>query len=289
MMKALSLLTSTPGATLDFLLDANRALHGAVPLARRVAVASPDGGTGCSTVAACVATTMAGRHRGPVLLVDAGRSGPGACVRAGLTAEARRQADEERAAARADAGDDEPHPPATLAEAMTGLPRTASGLACLDMTLERFPGCLALRDWADALAPIARFPDFVVTDFGVRDRDELSMIASANHATCVVTSAARDRLTRAIALATWLEDEGHAPLVCINDTRGGVSRRQLRLLSRALPRPAVLMPHDPARLGADPARSTALGQRSRNAVLDLTASLMSACQQTPDTGGGITA
>ncbi|RLP10105.1 hypothetical protein [Propionibacterium australiense] len=289
-MKALSLLTSTPGATLDFLLAANRTLHGAVPLARRIAVASADGGTGCSTVAASVATTMAGRHPGPVVLVDAGRNGPGACVRAGLTAEARQLADEELAAARpGDEDEEEPRPPATLAEAMTGLPRTASGLVCLDMTRDRFPGCLGLRAWADTLAPISRFPDFIVTDFGVRDRDELSTIATANHATCIVTSAARERLTRAIALATWLEDEGHAPLVCINDTSGGVSRRQLRLLSRALPRPAILVPHDPARLGAEPARSAALSQRSRNAVLELTASLMTACQQTPGAVGGITA
>ena len=286
-MKALSLLSLTPGARLDFLLDADRALHGAVPLARRVAVVSVDGGTGCSTIAAAVATTMAGRHRGPVVLVDAGRNGPGAGVRAGLSDDARRLADEELAAARAGVEGDEPRPPTTLAEAMTGLPRTASGLACLDLTRERFPGCLDLRDWADRLAPISRFPDFVVTDFGVRDRDELSTIAASNHVTCLVAGASRERLTRAIAQATWLEDEGHAPLVCINDTRGGVSRRQLRLLSRALPRPAVLMPHDPTRLGADPARSTALSQRSRNAVLELTASLMTACQQTPDAGGGI--
>uniref|UniRef100_UPI00292F6E1C hypothetical protein n=1 Tax=uncultured Propionibacterium sp. TaxID=218066 RepID=UPI00292F6E1C len=207
-------------------------------------------------------------------------------ARAGLTDEARSRADGELAAARARDGDEEPRPPATLAEAMTGLPRTAHGLACLDLTREQFPGCLDVRGWADQLAPIARFPDFLVTDFGVRDRDELSTIASSNHAVCIVAGTSRGRLTRALALATWLRDEGAAPLVCINDAHGGSSRRQLRLLSSALSRPPVLVPHDPARLGADPARSTGLSQRSRNAVLELTTRLMAACQPVPAPGRG---
>lgn len=284
-MMATALLVPVSGAHLDFLLDADRTLHDAVPLARRIAIVSADGGTGCSTIAASVATTMAGRRSGPVMLVDAGRNGPDACTRAGLTDEARRAAAEELAAARARDADGGPRPPATLAEAMTGLPRTASGLACLDLTREGSPGCLGVHGWADALAPVARFPDFVVTDFGVRDRDELGTIAASNHATCIVAGTSRERLTRAIALAARLADEGAAPLVCINDVAGGASRRQLRLLSRALARPAVLVPHDPARLGPEPARSAVLAQRSRSAVLALTTALMRACRQGPPADG----
>lgn len=287
-MRVSRLLASTTGAEIDFLLGADRALHGTVPTARRVAVVSADGGTGCSTIAAAVATTMAGRRSGPVLLVDAGRNGVNACARAGLTDEARARADAELAEARSHDGANGPRPPSTLAEAMTGLPRTSSGLACLDLTRDRFPGCLDLRGWAGRLAPIARFPDFIVTDFGVRDRDELDSVAASNHATCIVTGTSRSQLTCAIALADRLGEAAPTPLVCVNDVHGGASRRQLRLLTSRLARPALLVPHDPARLGSDPARSTALNQRSRNAVIRLTTALMDACQQAPTTGWSVT-
>ena len=65
---------------------------------------------------------------------------------------------------------------------MTGLPRTASGLACLDLTLERFPGCLALRDWADALAGLHALAHGLRASGGFSaSRDYLETALSAYH------------------------------------------------------------------------------------------------------------
>ncbi|MDQ0642128.1 hypothetical protein [Microbacterium murale] len=69
------LLQVWPTARHEQAITAERDLRAPLPVVRRIGFASLRGGTGCSTAARGVASTLDGRRRGGVLLLDADEAG----------------------------------------------------------------------------------------------------------------------------------------------------------------------------------------------------------------------
>ena len=236
-------------------------IRGILPTARRIGFIALDAGAGATTLAEQTVRILASRRADPVLAIDVagGSADLGARLGAGETAP-----NDTRSGAR------------TTGEAMTGLdgkkgwfvlrPPLTAGSA----SAESSPG--AVGAWLSEAAPITRFFDVSVTDFGARHPlVDLAECAALCDVVCVVASADRGsaELARAVAPAIAALPESPAPVLALVDhSRAGGAVARIMTTD---PWPVVGIPFDRGlRAGAEPA-----GNAARRALLQLAATLVS--------------
>ncbi|MFE7845755.1 hypothetical protein ACFUTX_11265 [Microbacterium sp. NPDC057407] len=234
------------------------AIRGILPTARRIGFVSLAPGVGTTTLAREVLTAVAGRRADPLLAVDAagGADDLGARLGVGVTAP-----DETRAGAR------------TTADALAGLP-TGPGWRALRPAVADGP----VAAWLGEAAPIARFFDVSITDFGARHPGvDLAACAALTDVVCLVADARRTpaELARAVAPAIAALPERPRPVLALVDhgrDGGGVARA-----FAGDPWPVVGIPFDAGlHAGRTPRRSA-----TRQAVLRLAATLVSGGEAVP--------
>ena len=148
------------------------AIRGSLSTTRRVGVVSLTPGAGTSTIAHQLTRAIAGRRREPVLAVDVSTGAPGLAERLGAASVA---PDETRAAAR------------TTAEALSGLVERDGVVALRPRDSDDGVGA-----WLGEAAPIARFFDVAITDFGARHPVvDLAACAALCDVVCLVSDARR--------------------------------------------------------------------------------------------------
>ncbi|GAA1923444.1 hypothetical protein GCM10009775_14780 [Microbacterium aoyamense] len=191
---------------------------------RRIGFVSLDAGLDTATLAARTTRVLAARRREPVLAVDVTAGGEFA-ARLGITAAPR--------AAR-------PAPRVT-AEAVEGLTHGA-GWYGLRGRSDDGP----VEAWISDAAPVSRFFDVCVTDFGARHPlDDFAACAALCDAVCIVADARRERaeLARALGPAIMALPESPLPVFAILDRRGGGATARAM---DADPWPVVGIPRSPA-------------------------------------------
>lgn len=232
-----------------------------LPLSTRVGFVGVAAGVGCSLAAGLASSVLASRRSGHVLAVNASHEDRSLLWHAGLTTDAHpdRGRDAERSGA------------ARAAEVTSGLARTPSGLSCIDLAGSDHGGADAR--WWEVVAPIGRFFDFVVTDWGVRDAGSSDEVTSSSALACVVTTADRTGLQRGVDLAHALSTAGTPSVMAVVDAH----RRRTAATSTIvdlLPVPAVQIPHDAAHHAATPTPAAGLRPRTRVAGVRLAAALV---------------
>ncbi|GAA3015115.1 hypothetical protein [Microbacterium aurantiacum] len=231
-----------------------------LPTTRRIGFISLAPGTGTSTLAHRVTGILASRRSEPILAVDlsSGARSLGARLGADPTSP-----DDTRAGAR------------TSDDARTGLPSGDGWFAVRpaphDATDAEEPA--AAESWLSEVAPIARFFEVTVTDFGVRHPlVDLATCAALCDVVCLVADAGRTatELARAVAPAiVSLPERPGVVLALVDHARAGDA------VARAVdgdPAVTVAIPFDGG-LQADAAPRTRPAER---ALLRLTAALMAA-------------
>ncbi len=272
-----SLVRSAPaalfGATAartSVLRDADRAVRAPLALSRRIGFVQLAGGVGASTTAALVANLVAHRRQGPVLGVDAAAGARSMLWHAGLpdappAGTAGRRPD-----------------PVSAADATAGLVRTGSGLYTLDVRPapdddeQGSPPRQATEStWADAVAPVTRFFDVVCTDWGVRlPGVDLTAVAYASHAVCLVARSDRASLERAVSVVDALRSLEHAPVVVVAAVDLGAGGARAVDAVRWPPGTVTTVPTDRARRSDVPRSSRDLTVATRTAHVRLAAALL---------------
>lgn len=228
-------------------------IRGILPTARRIGFVSLARGAGATTLAEQVLRIVAARRPEPALAIDAAGGADDLGARLGLTATA---PSDSRAGAR------------TTADATVGLAE-GDGWFGLRPPL----GDSAVGTWLTEAAPIARFFDVSITDFGARHPlVDLAACAAVCDVVCIVADAGRSsaELARAAAPAIGALPERPTPVVALVDHsgRGGAVARAMA--SDAWP--VVHVPHDRGLAR----RSRPSGRATREALLRLSATLVSA-------------
>lgn len=216
---------SSPSRDAQLLGDADAAIRQAVPTSRRIAVVSVASGSGCSTVAAALATRFASARGGRVLAVDGGGA-PGLAALIGSSEPEPASAD---APAAEPAAAPAPAPRAarrhgrtetvlTSWDATAGLPRSRAGAVLAAPGAER---AATAAEWALAVDPIARYFDVVIGDWGTRTaRVDVGAAVAGAHAVLVVAHADRGAVEAAVAVADGIRTHrGIAALVVADDVR----------------------------------------------------------------------
>lgn len=227
-------------------------IRGILPTARRIGFVSLAARVGTTTLARQVLGAVASRRTEPVLAVDVAGGQNDLGRRLGVE---QTPPDDTRAGAR------------TSADALTGLPAGPGWRALRPATPEGPVGA-----WLTEAAPIARFFDVSITDFGVRHPGvDLAACAALTDVVCLVADARRTpaELARAVAPAIAALPEHPRPVLALVD-HGRSGDAVARAFARD-PWPVIGVPFD-AGLRADgsPRRHT-----TRNAVLRLAATLVS--------------
>ncbi|MBK8447637.1 MAG: hypothetical protein IPL41_13415 [Micropruina sp.] len=230
-------------------LDA--AIRAPLPLSTGVGVigAGPDAPT--ALVGALVAGVLAARRPQWVLAVGASSAERGIAWQAGLGSSAEGSDDAATRRSAATSG----------SEATAGLARTPGGLFALE--LGDRPG-----QWWQAVAPITRFFDFVVTDWGTPDDPDDARAASA--VLLVVVAARRPALQAGVDLAHRLTTPHVAPLLVVHDTGAGTEHG---LREAALVNDAHWLPADRGLRSSRPA-DRRLRYATNRAVLELSAAVV---------------
>jgi hypothetical protein len=249
---------SLPGEP-ERLAALDRATRAPLPLSSGVGVlgAAPDAPS--ALVGGLLAGVLAARRAHRVLAVGARRTAVGApdetprtiAWYAGLPEPA--ATTDATIARRAGAG--------SGAEATEGLARAAGGAFCLDLAGD------ATR-WWNAVAPIGRFFDFVVTDWGT-DPD-LENARATGTVLLVVTAARLASLQAGVDLSAQLATGGTTPLLVVHDT--GEADHGLREAAAA--NDALWLPADPALRGATPPRGVGLRYPTTRAALQVAAAVV---------------
>lgn len=245
------------------LVALDEAIRSPLPLSTRVGFVGVGGGVGCSVAAGLAASVLAARRPGRVLAVNASDRHRSLLWHAGLTSDAHvdRGGDADRAGAR------------RADDVTSGLAHTPVGLACIDL-VGPDPGGADSR-WWEVVAPISRFFDFVVTDWGVRDAASDEDVTTSSALACVVAPADRTGLQRGLDLAETLREAGTPAVMAVTDPR----RRRTAAVAQMidlLPVPAVEIPYDPAHGAAAPSPTTGLRPRTTVAGVRLAAALVRA-------------
>lgn len=181
-------------AAVSRLRELDQQVRTPLALCRRVGFVAVSGGSGTTTLAATVANLLSVRRSGMVLAVDAAGGMSGLVERTGAVTtiddpEARQLAATQRMLAR------------TAADARSGLACAATGLLVAD--LARGGPAVAVATWREAVTPVSRFYDLVVTDWGVRPwAGDLAEVTDADHVLVVVGRADRASAQSAAAVAT---------------------------------------------------------------------------------------
>ena len=170
-------------------------LRAPIATSRRIAVVQADGGAGATTVVARAGMVLNRRRDGGVLVVDAAR-GRG-CLAAGVGVKVPLSLAQRRARGSGRV---------PVAQVRALFPHGAAGLAVLGAgTGQDEPQPAPPEAWHSAVAPVGRFFDVVLTDWGVRTDDgELAQIAAWHHVVAVTARAARGCAERGLALAARL-------------------------------------------------------------------------------------
>ncbi|TDN91329.1 hypothetical protein [Microbacterium sp. BK668] len=239
------------------LTEWDASIRGAGTGARRLGFVSLAPGAGATTLAAQVLRVLAARRSEPVLAIDV--AGGEADLGARLGAAATPPSDA-RARAR------------TSADAVTGLSE-GQGWFCLRPDVSDGP----VAAWLAEAAPITRFFEVSITDFGARHPlVDLAACAALCDVVCLVSDARRApaELARAVAPAIAALPEGPAPVLALVDhARAGEA------VARAMasdPWPVVGVPFDRGLRGG----RTPTG-RARHAVLEVAATVLSGRKAVP--------
>ena len=238
-------------------------LRSPLALSRRIGFVQLRGGSGASATAGYVASMLARRRTGMVLGVNASAGEANMLWQAGLT--------------RLIDGASEQHRrshPSSATDARAGLPVGGTGLIALDLARDHLTA--SAGTWFEQVAPIARFYDLVITDWGVRHRQvDLRQVARASHVVCLVARADRYPAEEAAALVPALaEVEDQPRVVVVLVDVGRTAERTPQLLSSQLSVPVLSIPYDPRRAQAQPVASRHLPSRTRLAYARLCAALM---------------
>lgn len=234
----------------------DQAVRTSLPLAVRVGVVGVARGVGTSVTAGLAASVLAARgHR--VLAVNS--SGPGTSllwhVGQRPTAASTPDEDERRATA------------ATFADVTAGLPRALSGVYCLDLADSQE------TRWRQSVAPIGRFFDYTITDWGTRDGASLGAATRTSALVCVVAPGDRPAVQQAVDLAGATRDAGATPMVVVTDPTNSQNPAMAEICDR-LPFPGVRIAHDKAHGGERPVSSRDLSARTRMSGLRLAAAIV---------------
>ena len=255
-----SLLRSTPLVVFGSTAARARELHSVdemvrvpIPLSRRIGFVQMRGGAGASSTAAYIANLLARRREGPVLAVDASGGENGMLWHTGLPHTAEQRSSRRRAGAR------------RAADAVDGLPLTASGLWTLSIAAPHAAGAAPTDAWFDQCSPISRFFELVITDWGVRDpRVDLSGVVAASHVLCLVARADRHSAEQTLAVIEAIRREDNPPAVVVALTDVGSTGIGSSDLERAAVNASIhVIPYDLARASARPLSSPALATRTR--------------------------
>ncbi|MFC7403986.1 hypothetical protein [Georgenia alba] len=240
-------------------LDAS--VRGPLPLSTRVGFVGVAGGVGTSTAAGLAVSVLVSRRGGRILAVNASSGRRSVLWRAGLTDDA--SPDPGTAAQRAGARQ--------AADAVQGLARTPGGGYAID--LADADRTTADARWWETVAPVSRFFDFVVTDWGVRRADDLSDVTASSSLVCVTTAADLPAIQHGLDLANTAEGAGTRAVLAVVDTQARLTGA-LRVVLDRLPIPAVVLPHDLAHAATSPAPSTRLRATTNLGALRLATTLV---------------
>jgi MinD-like ATPase involved in chromosome partitioning or flagellar assembly len=178
------------------LTEWDAAIRGGLSTTRRIGVLSVTPGAGTSTVAHQLTRAIAGRRSEPVLAVDVSTGAAGLAERLGAAAVA---PDETRAAAR------------TTADALSGLDEREGVVALRPRDVSDAVGA-----WLGEAAPIARFFDVAVTDFGTRHPVvDLAACAALCDVVCLVSDARRAMAEHARSVVDAVHGLPEAPSVVL--------------------------------------------------------------------------
>jgi hypothetical protein len=172
--------------------------------------------------------------------------------------------------------------PRTRAEALAGLPRTATGVAVLDVH-EADDLAVSEGDWAAQVASLARFLPVICTDWGVRGSGaDLGGIAAASNVVCLVARADRGALERALAAAEAVRGLPHAPVAVVAAVDvGGTGARLPSRFGTGTPVPVIRVPFERARRAATPVDGAACAAATRAALIRLAAAVMAGTSRRP--------
>ncbi|MCC4247654.1 hypothetical protein [Microbacterium testaceum] len=230
------------------------AIRGGLSTTRRVGVMALSPGAGTSTVAHQVVRAVAARRSEPVLAVDVSAGTPGLAARLGAEPV---PPDDTRAAAR------------TTAEALTGLEVRDGVVALRPRDTDDAVGA-----WLGEAAPITRFFDVSVTDFGARHPlVDLAACAALCDVVCLVSDASRSPAEHARSVVDAVAGLPESPSVVL----ALVDRRRegdgvARAFAAGSAHPVVGVPFDPGlAAGGHPRRSA-----TQLAVVRLAAALVAA-------------
>ena len=284
---ALRAVLGSTGAVVDELQTLDGAIRTGLPLSRRIGFAAIAGGSGTTTTAAQVAAVLAARRTGPVLMVDAdgGPAGLGRQVDAGPRPEPADWAEhaDRRRTAR------------TAALARSGLPRIVDGLHLLDLGAATPPApagsgrpSRSVADWTDQLAPIARFQDLVITDWGVRPAaEDLVPAALTGHVLVLVSRAGRQASAAAADVVAALQTLPQPPrllLALVDVDRTSTPDRVATALQRSLEVRVHRLPYDPGAGAGWLSAAARPGFGSRRAVARLAAAVVTEAVTGPAPG-----
>ena len=230
------------------------AIRGGLSTTRRVGVVSLSPGAGTSTVAHQLVRAVAARRSEPVLAVDVSSGAPGLAERLGAGSV---PPDDTRASAR------------TTAEALSGLEVRDGVVALRPRDADDAVGA-----WLGEAAPIARFFDVSVTDFGARHPlVDLAACAALCDVVCLVGDARRSPAEHARSVVDAIAGLPESPsvvLALVDHAREGDG--VARALATGSDHPVVAVPFDPGLAAGGHARRSA----TQLAVVQLAAALVAA-------------
>ena len=150
------------------------------------------------------------------------------------------------------------------AEATADLARTPGGVWALDLAGDP-------ARWWDSVAPISRFFDFVVTDWGAPvDPDDAR---AASGVLVVVAGPTRTGLQAGVDLVAQLTTPSATPLLVVHDEGGGAERG---MAEAATANDAVWLPADRGLRASTPTPGSRLRYATNRAVLQLAARVVDA-------------
>lgn len=209
------------------------AIRTRLPTSRRVGVVQVEPGVGATTITREVARVLAERRTGPVLVADATATTGGVASRWDLAEASPHEARDDARSA----------DPRTTADAVDGLARGPEGQFVMRVAGRH---AASIDAWLDLVAPITRFFEVVLTEFGVRHPlDDLAACAALCDVVCLVSRADRASAEQSRALAAALHELPERPdvvLVLVDARRTALGAPQV--VAAHSPDPVVLVPAD---------------------------------------------
>ncbi|MDN5724535.1 MAG: hypothetical protein L0G99_01205 [Propionibacteriales bacterium] len=276
----LRMLLGSTTAAVDDLTAVDDRIGTALPLSRRVGFVSLAGGSGLSSVLVSALLMLDARRSGPILAVDAAG---GSCGLGRLLGIGRAEGDSQSGPAEQAKADAQTRRTArTSADALRGLPRLGRNARLVDLADPLLTGVVPSRlsapvaRWTEEVAPIARFSDLVLTDWGVRPPfEDLGHVASTGHVLIVVGRADRKQAIDAVRAVASIGADSASPRMVLVLVDGGRTASRFALDVGNLPVDRLhRIPYDPAFGGAIQHSQRRLSHPTRRALLDLCAALV---------------